>query len=175
MLSAALLFGLIALPAQGTTPAMLAKTNEKILARVAAKLAADCRASGGRPGDMRKAIVAADVTGDGLVDWMIDDGNYRCPGSNDAMSGGNGGVDVDIYAGQADGSAKLVFREMVFGVRFDRVGTRHEAVVRVGGSYCGQKGEFSRGTAWGCELPLLWKGGALRMAPPSIARDLRKP
>lgn len=150
-------------------------TNALILKNAATKLAAHCRADGGRPGDMRGAITAADLTGDGLVEWFKGDG-YRCDGA-DSFDGGSGGNEIMIESGQANGGSRQVFDQTVFGIKLERTRGKPVAWVMVGGHYCGQQSITSNALAWSCELPLSWdaKARQLVMAPPSAARHLQKP
>lgn len=153
-------------------------TNALILKNAAAKLAAECRAYGGKPGDMRAAISAADLTGDGLLEWFrnADDKGYRCDGaradSDMGMAYGQAGPPADIESGQPNGSSRQIFGDVVNGLTLDRTGGKPTVWVSVGGRYCGQPGVPMGIDVWTCELPLRWNAAArrLQIAPPGAAR-----
>lgn len=145
--------------AQGRPPApVLAAVQE---------MDAMCREFG-TPGDKSGLLRSADLNGDGVADWVLDQGVYVCEGAA-SLFGGSGGSQVSVWAGRPGGGVSEPFSHGAFGVTID--GGR--AWLTVGGELCGQNtAGRSRAEYAHCERPLRWdaRAQAFAFAPVSESR-----
>lgn len=124
----------------------------------------------GTPGDKSGLLRAADLNGDGVADWVLDEGAYVCEGAA-SLFGGSGGSQVSVWAGRRDGGASEPFTHGAFGAVID--GGR--LWLMVGGEMCGQKtAGLARAEYEGCRRPLAWdaRTGRFDFAPVSEARPV---
>lgn len=99
-------------------------------------------------------IKHADLNGDGIEDYIIEDIYIPCE-AGASLRHGNGGTGVIIFAGTPEGATK-VFDKTVFGVSIEKQKSKSVAWIAVGGHYCGQKTFASRAAAISCDRPLVW-------------------
>lgn len=130
--------------AQGRPP-------ESVLSEVR-DMDAMCRDVGGQPGDKEGLLRAADLNGDGLSDWVLDQGLYVCNGAA-SLFGGSGGSSVMVWAGLPGGGASQPFGQAAFGAKIEN----GRVWLAVGGGFCGQNtAGLSRAEMTYCERPLAW-------------------
>ena len=93
----------------------------------------------------------ADLNGDGLDDWLIQEGPGDCVGS----AAGPGGGQVTIFVGQADGGALPSFQQGIHGLRIERARGKPTLWLAVSGRLCGASG--AQQPAIRCDRLLVWK------------------
>lgn len=130
-----------------------------------ARMKADCKEAGGRPARSPGLVQAADLTGDGQVDYVVHEGAFVCNGAASYFSGGAGGASVNVYVSDAKRHARNVFTHGADDIRLERKGHSARLWLGVGGELCGQKQPRSRADAEACWRPLEWKGGQMDFAP----------
>jgi len=115
-------------------------------------------------------IKRADLNGDGIDDYVIEDGYVPCE-AGASFRHGNGGTGVIIFAGTSNGAIKA-FDKTVFGISIEGASSKPVAWVAVGGHYCGQKTFVSRAAAIRCDRPLIWNASSkqFNFAPLKKAR-----
>jgi hypothetical protein len=170
----ALLALLVALPASALA-APPAPAPAPVRADLAA-LHAECRSYGGRPGASPNLLKSADLNGDGLAEYVIDQGGYNCDGAASAMGAGQSGAAVRVYAGLAGGGAKLAWQNTAYGTSIVSAGGRARLWIDTAGFECGQRGAnipFSDIKA--CSRPLNWSPAksAFIYAPLSEAKQVQ--
>jgi hypothetical protein len=123
-----------------------------------AELAGICTSSGGRPGRSPALIKYADLTGDGLQDFIVDAGSFNCEGAASAMSNGQSGADLSIFAAGPGNTATKAFSGSVYSNEIDTKGKVPRLYIEVSGVACGQRNAarlpFSQVTS--CMRPLNW-------------------
>ena len=72
------------------------------------ELARFCRLLGGRPHGFQQAVERADLNGDGITDYVLDDSELQCYGASGSvgMFGNRNGGGVTVFLGRADGKAE---------------------------------------------------------------------
>jgi len=134
----------------------------------------ECRDVDAVPGDSPELVTVVDLTGDGIDDYVIDQGAFACIGAASLYSG-SGGSQMMIYVGTSDGRARPAFGHGHFGVSVERDGSTGQVVLGVGGEACGQNTEgLSRAEYQGCLRPLAWDAARQEFdfAPLSTVRPL---
>lgn len=124
----------------------------------------------GTPGDKSGLLQTADLNGDGVTDWVLDQGVYVCNGAA-SLFGGSGGSQVSVWAGRRDGGASQPFSHGAFGAKVEN----GRVWLSVGGELCGQNtAGRSRAEYQGCERPLVWntRSAAFEFAPVSAVRPV---
>ena len=124
----------------------------------------------GTPGDKSGLLRAADLNGDGVADWVLDEGAYVCEGAA-SLFGGSGGSQVTVWAGRGNGGVSQPFSHGAFGAAIED----GRLWLMVGGEMCGQKtAGLARAEYEGCRRPLAWDARAEQFdfAPVSEARPL---
>ena len=122
-----------------------------------AALDADCRSYGGRPGPMPKLVQSADLTGDGLADYVIDLNTYNCDGAASAMGAGQSGAAMAVFVGGPGGSARNAYQSTTYGANLVTAGGKARLWIDTGGAECGQRGANIPFSAWKfCSRPLNW-------------------
>lgn len=86
-----------------------------IVIEAGARLDRACEAAGGTPGQGRY-LMMQDFTGDGLADYLVNEGNHACDGRGNPFIE-DGQAHVDIYVADQDGGAALAYRERLLAVR----------------------------------------------------------
>lgn len=158
----ALLVGLCgaAEPAAAALPAAVGKAS--------AALRQMCRGFGGQPGKSTGIAHAVDLTGDGIVDFVLSPTAIDCEGAGaSAMEGGQlFGAEFTIFLGQPDGTARKALDGHAFALRLDNTATPNRLLVEVAGSACGQRdaANLPVSAVEHCERPLLWQPGVGRFA-----------
>jgi hypothetical protein len=157
------LAALIAATAAGQVVGQSAAKAPPQVQRELASMMKDCRDAGGKPGKSPGAYVVADVTGDRIADYIIDQGQLNCEGALPYV--GSGGSQVIIYAGTSSGQAVKVFEHGVMEIKVDKGKTPATVKVVVGGPLCGQRvtKNTPRSAMKNCWRPLVWSSARKRM------------
>ena len=127
-----------------------------------------CRDVGGTPGDKAGLLRSVDLNGDGVPDWVLDQGVYACNGAA-SLFGGSGGSSVMVWAGLSGGGAGQPFGQAAHGAKIEN----GRLWLTVGGGFCGQNtAGLSRAEMTYCERPLAWDARARKFdfAPVSEIR-----
>lgn len=74
-----------------------------------------CTAAGGRPGNGRY-VIAQDFTGDGLLDYLLSEGDYDCTG-RPGLFRQNGEARVDIFVTDRTNNARRVYSDTLAAYR----------------------------------------------------------
>ncbi|MFT3905939.1 MAG: hypothetical protein QM718_06520 [Steroidobacteraceae bacterium] len=124
-----------------------------------AALDAECRSFGGVPGNAPELVRSADLTGDGVPDYLIDVNFYECEGAISAMSAGLNGSAFFVYMGLPGHAARQVYQGVAYGTHVESGWFSRRLYVDTAGKYCGQTNAADLPTAElrGCSRPLLWK------------------
>ncbi len=134
-----------------------------------------CRESGGIPVNAPEAVQVADLTGDGVTDYVINEGAYNCQGAASLFSG-SGGSQMSVYVSTPDGRAAKAFESGAFDVKLDNASAPVKVLVMVGGQLCGQRitPNMSRSDYKGCWRPIDWdaKSRKMQFAPVSRVRPV---
>lgn len=113
----ALLIATFSAPAMGETANLPAPVREAVAAYDAI-----CRAGGGKPTSSPDLVRAADVTRDGVADYIVDTNYYVCAGAPVAVKGGPGPGRMTVYQGSRAGTALPVLTLPTYGNRIDYPG-----------------------------------------------------
>lgn len=172
-LLATLLFFLTVGAAQAQNQAALAQAAKKlpqVVQRDLGGMMKMCKDVGGKAAKSPGLLTVADLTGDGLPDFVIDQGAFNCDGAASLFSG-SGGSHMAVYVGTADGQATAAFDSGSFGVKVDKDSKPAKLSVIVGGPLCGQKvtPKTARVDMKSCWRPVNWdaKSGKMQFAPVS--------
>lgn len=126
-----------------------------------------CQEAGGKFSATNAYIQQADLNGDGITDYVMDDAQISCEGA-ESLFAGSGGSAVTVFAGTQNGAAK-VFSQNVFAVKLERDRRPPRLYLGVGGKLCGQKNteDMSNAQLSLCLRPLRWdaKRHVLDFAP----------
>ncbi len=157
--------GLIAVGALlAAAPATGAEKLPAAVAKAAADLRKQCRGFGGKPGASGVAHVA-DLTGDGIADYVVYGPAVDCDGALSAMAGGQlVGAEFEVYIGAGDGTAGKALVGEAFGLRVDQRDSPARLIVEVAGRACGQRDadQVSVAAVEHCERALVWRPGQRR-------------
>jgi len=129
------------------------------------ELARFCRLLGGRPHGFQQAVERADLNGDGITDYVLDDSELQCYGASGSvgMFGNRNGGGVTVFLGRADGKAEKVFYYSAFGAKIDYVGKQAKLYLGMAGTYCGQTPESEKRDGYEkCSRPLKWNDKSRR-------------
>ncbi len=147
-----------------------AKKLPQVVQKELGELMKACKEAGGKPAKSPGLLAVADLTGDGLPDFIIDQGAFNCDGAASLFSG-SGGSQMAVYVGTPDGQAKAGFDSGSFGTKVDKAVKPAKLSVMVGGPLCGQKvtAKTARSDIKSCWRPVVWdaKAGKLQFAPVS--------
>lgn len=135
-----------------------------------------CKEVGGKPQPSPGLLLVADLSGDGLPDYVIDQSAFVCDGAA-SLFGGSGGSQVSAYVGTPDGQARQAFAGGTFGVQLNQGSQPATLELMVGGELCGQKvtAKMSRAEYKPCWRPLRWIASTrqLDFAPLSQIRPVQ--
>jgi hypothetical protein len=121
-----------------------------------------CRVAGGRPGG-GAYIFVHDFSGDGLIDYLISEGNYNCIGKPDTFrSGGKAAVEIYVTSGQ---DATRAFNEVVRGYRILNTSPRTVQIFRDGVT-------CDRAASATCTVTLRWDPPSRRFLDASASRSM---
>lgn len=145
-----------------------AAAQEKLPSPVAADLrplAELCREVGGKP-DTAAAVKAADLNGDGKVDYVLDVGMIRCDGA--ASVYGDREKGVTVYVGDGAGGGVAAFKDAVFGVKIEG----SQVWLTTSGAACGKPPAADFASESFCDRSLIWDAKARKFvyAPVSTVR-----
>lgn len=134
-------------------------------------LGASCRDFGGKPGKSPGLIQQADLTGDGLTDFVLDLNSYNCEGAASAMDAGQGGAVVSIYVGGPGNTARKVWEGLAFQAKVERTAGRARVWLAIQGRDCGQRNAARAAMAdqIGCNRPLNWSASKATFAYAPLA------
>jgi hypothetical protein len=118
--------------------AQLTKKLPLTVQREIAEMEKICREAGGKPANSPGLLTVTDLTGDGLPDFVIDQGVFNCEGAV-SLFAGSGGSQMSVYVGDSTGQASKVFDSGSFGIKIDKTQTPAKVLVMVGGHMCGQE------------------------------------
>lgn len=118
-----------------------AQAEDKLPAAVQnelSKLATLCRSAGGTPIKSPELLAITDLTGDGLSDYVIDEGAFEC---RDAYSifGGTAGSMMSVYVGTNNGEALKAFEARKHEIDLDKSVKPTKLNLSVEGESCGQR------------------------------------
>jgi len=141
-----------AAPAAAAPPALPGPVRAHL-----ASLDSDCRSYGGRPGPMPKLVQSADLTGDGLADYVIDLNVYNCDGAASAMGAGQSGATMAVFVGAAGGQARKAYENTTYGANVVTTGGKARLWLDTAGAECGQRGANIPFSNWKfCSRALNW-------------------
>lgn len=122
------------------------------------ELAGMCRDSGGRPGRSPQLTKFADLTGDGVTDYVVDTGAFNCEGAASALVNGQQGADLKVFVGGAGNTATQAWQGSVYSNTIETKAGRPRLWVGLSGLSCGQRNAarltFAEQAA--CERALDW-------------------
>lgn len=118
-----------------------------------------CKDAGGKPGKSSKLITFVDLTGDGVMDFVMDLNNYQCEGAASALTAGQSGSALTIFVGGPGNTAKEAYHALVQAPEVITVGSAKRLYVGVMGLDCGQKNASKKAMVdvEVCLRPLNWK------------------
>ena len=123
-----------------------------------------CKDLGETPDRTLAYVRRADVTGDKITDFVIDDGDYMC-GAQPQMLAGQAGAGNVVFMGDASGGATLVYDEGAgMGIRVGKSRAGQTAALVIVAQGCGAAAK----NAGSCERPLIWNptSKVMRFGPP---------
>lgn len=161
----ALLLGLTAMlplgaaAGKGNPPKLPPQVQRQLMAAI--KI---CRDAGGKPGASPEFLIVADLTGDKIADFVIDEASLNCEGGGSANAGTAGGQ-LAIFVGVGKGQAAKVFEQGVLGVKVDKSISPASIKVAVGGALCGQSAskKAAMSEMKTCWRPVQWNASRRRM------------
>lgn len=120
-----------------------------------------CQDAGGKPVSSPSLLQVADLTGDGVLDYVLDQGSFNCDGAASLFSG-SGGSQMFVYMGIPGGQAKQAFTSGTFGVKLEKGSRPAGLKVLVAGELCGQRltDRMSRAEYKSCWRPVVWSARA---------------
>jgi hypothetical protein len=84
------------------------------IAKVLAEMAAQCKDATGQNGNVGQALSRADLNGDGVQDYIFQDGGYDCPGAASLFGGTAAtGNPLSVYIADRAGGARRVWSDGV--------------------------------------------------------------
>lgn len=160
----------------GEAQAQAQKKLPVVVQKELAEMVKMCRDVGGKPMKSPGLLIIADLTGDGLPDFVINQGAFNCDGAASLYSG-SGGSQMSVYVGTPDGQAFQAFSSGSFGVEVDKAVKPAKLKVVVGGQLCGQRitGNMPRSEYKSCWRPVDWndKKRKLDFAPVSQVKFIQ--
>lgn len=151
------LLALLAFTALGLSPAPLMAQAKPPLPMVVLNamnaLDGRCSAAGGKPGTGRY-VIAQDFTGDGLLDYLLSEGDYDCRG-RPGLFRTDGEARVDLFVTDRANRARRVYSERLIGYRV-LAGRPARLQVARRGAACGA----GAAPATRCAGQLAWNGSS---------------
>ncbi|HEY3697442.1 hypothetical protein [Phenylobacterium sp.] len=130
----------------------------------------ECRGYGGRPGSMPGLVQSADLTGDGLADYVVDLNVYNCDGAASAMGAGQSGAGLSVFVGGPGGAARRAYDNTTYGAKIVTAAGKARLWLDTAGSECGQRGANIPFSDWKfCSRPVNWNAAARAFAYAPLA------
>lgn len=156
--------------------AQVQKKLPTVVQKELAEMLKMCRDVGGKPMKSPELLIIADLTGDGLPDFVVNQAAFNCDGAASLYSG-SGGSQVSAYVGTPDGQAFQAFAAGSFGVEVDKAVKPAKLKVVVGGPLCGQRvtASMPRSEYKSCWRPVDWndRKRKLEFAPVSQVKFIQ--
>ncbi|ACK49218.1 hypothetical protein Msil_0238 [Methylocella silvestris BL2] len=173
-----LILGIVgALAAQQSAAARSPNSLPLELRRYIVELNNSCKEAGGAPGKSSNLVKFADLTGDAVVDYVVDVSAYECGGAASALSAGQSGAAVAVFVGGPNNTAVKAYDNTVYGVNIDESGPKPRLYIDVAALDCGQKNAAKLPfSSWKfCSRPLDWNAAknTFVFAPLAEARPVR--
>jgi hypothetical protein len=135
-----------------------------------AEIATMCLDLGGKPMKSPELVLVADLTGDEVPDYVIDQGAFNCEGATSLFSG-SGGSQMSAYVGSPGGHAFRAFSSGSFDLKLNSQRRTAKLYLAVAGPMCGQRvtPKISRSEHKSCWRPVNWnaKNRKMEFAPVS--------
>lgn len=145
----ALLALVLSAPLWAQSPVL--KSLPKSLQNEIANAGEFCRENQGRFSLAEHTVRSADLNGDSLPDYVLDESGYQCQGAEQLFSG-TGGSQVSIWISDSAGKAVVAFVHSAFGSGIE-AGSPARAYLTVGGKLCGN----TQSDETRCQRPLQWQ------------------
>ena len=136
-----------------TAQAAAAPPLPAVVAKAVKEVAAVCNENGGKA-DMTNAIKRADLTGDGIEDYVLDVGSVNCDGA--ASVYGDREKGVLVYVGDGKGGATEAFNDMSYGVTLEGTGPAAKLWLAVSGQLCGKPPAKDFASENFCDRAIVW-------------------
>ncbi len=120
-----------------------------------------CQEVGGKP-ITTGVVTAADLTADGVVDYLVDLAGADCDGA--ASIYGDRDKGVWVYVGDGRGGAAMAHTESVYGARLEGTGRAARLWLTVAGADCGKPPAPDFASENFCERPLAWNAKTRKFA-----------
>lgn len=101
-------------------------------------LTEQCRAASGSVGDSSRVPTGADLNGDGIADWVLEEGLFHCPGQPGMFANSRAGSNMSVYVGGAPEGSRAAFAHGVYNAAVIEDGGAWTLWGVVGGPMCGQ-------------------------------------
>lgn len=101
-------------------------------------LVEQCRAASGSVGDGSRVATGADLNGDGIADWVLEEGLFHCPGQPGMFANARSGSNMSVYVGGAPEGSRAAFAHGVYNAAMIEDGGAWTLWGVVGGPMCGQ-------------------------------------
>lgn len=121
------------------------------------RLDVQCKSAGGRPGNARY-VIAQDFTGDGVLDYLLSEGNYACSGRPNLFRR-DGEARVEVFVADRTGRAHRAYSEVLTAYRV-LAGQPVRLQIARKGAACGQGTPPNRP----CGGELAWNGRTFGLA-----------
>lgn len=118
----------------------------------------------GKPMASPGLVTVVDLTGDGLPDYVFNEGAFQCEGAA-ALFSGSGGSQMAVLVGRPGGQAVEAFTHGTFGIHVDPDARPARVYLGVGGRVCGQRvtPDMPRAAYTACWRPLQWNARTHKM------------
>jgi hypothetical protein len=98
-----------------------------------------CIQAGGIPSNGDETVKTADLTGDGIPDYVFFVGDYKCQGNESLFAPTAAtGVEADLYIGSTDGNDTRAWSGTVFGTDIKTKNGLPILIVYAAGTACGE-------------------------------------
>lgn len=148
------------------------KTLPTIVQSEVNEMVKSCSELGGKFTRLPELLTTVDLTGDGISDYVLNQGAYQCDGPGASTYSGSGGSQVYIYVGSSDGQAYLAFFSGAFDVKINKATKPAKLQIVVAGKLCGQRNteKLSNSQLKSCWRPIEWTKSELKMDFASLSQ-----